>query len=119
VNEVAERKVDFDLDLGAVSSDAWKNEGANDSEKTISIPVHVMNVQYPDYKQVILDYLNAILGDKDSVVVNMQELKRTTGMNSKTLQKHVNRIRGKEFNLTSVGYGTLVERIAKSENAES
>jgi hypothetical protein len=66
--------------------------------------------EFKDYKQAIIDYLNAALNDKPSVIVVLEQMRTDIGMNPKTLFKHLKALRQTHFTLTNLGYGTQVRK---------
>jgi hypothetical protein len=66
--------------------------------------------QFRDCRQAIIDYLNAALQDKPSVVLTLSKMRSDIGMNQKTLFKHLKSLRQTHFTLKNLGYGTEVSR---------
>jgi hypothetical protein len=66
--------------------------------------------QFRDCRQAIIDYFNAALQDKPSVVLTLSKMRSDIGMNQKTLFKHLKSLRQTHFILKNLGYGTEVSR---------
>jgi hypothetical protein len=61
-------------------------------------------------RQEVVDIFNALLGDKESVIVSVAKVIELSRLDKKTFHKHLKDIREKEFVLTSKGYGTEIKR---------
>jgi predicted GTPase len=62
------------------------------------------------YRKMIRDYLNRALGDNESVVIKLLDMKNNLEITDKTLYGHLKVLRQTEFEIKKLRYGTEVKR---------